>query len=75
MTERRPPAAGPFAEPHAPVEGGHASSLLCHAANALIRLFPRGGAVQAAWDATAERFTDHEATDALLVPERRDPWA
>jgi len=63
------------AEPAAPVEMGHASALLCHAANALIRLFPTAGPVKAAWDAKAERFTDHDAANKRLVPDQRDPWA
>ncbi len=62
-------------EPHAPVEVGHASALLCHAANALIRLFPTTGPVPAAWDAAAEKFVDHDAANRRLVPEQRDPWS
>jgi predicted dehydrogenase len=62
-------------EPRAPVEVGHASALLCHAANALIRLFPTAGPVRAGWDEKAERFADHEAANGRLVPEQRDPWA
>jgi len=62
-------------EPYAPVEVGHASALLCHAANALIRLFPERGPTRAAWDAGAERFAGHDAANALLVPRQRDPWA
>ena len=62
-------------EPNAPVEMGHASALLCHAANALIRLFPEAGPTKAAWDAQAERFVDQDAANRRLVPTQRDPWA
>jgi hypothetical protein len=62
-------------EPRAPVEVGHASALLCHAANALIRLFPESGPTKAAWDAKAEQFVGHDAANRRLVPEQRDPWA
>ena len=59
-------------EPRAPVEVGHASAVLCHAANALIRLFPETGPTRAAWDATLGRFVDQEAANRMLVPRRRD---
>jgi hypothetical protein len=57
----------------APVEVGHASAVLCHAANSLIRLFPEAGPTKAAWSATLGRFVDHEAANRMLVPRRRDP--
>ncbi len=62
-------------DPVAPVEVGHASALLCHAANALIRLFATSGPTKAAWDAKAEQFVGHDAANRLLVPVQRDPWA
>ena len=64
------------AEPRAPVEVGHASSVLCHAANALIRLFPTTGpGVVATWDPVRESFVGNDAANRLLVREQRDPWA
>jgi hypothetical protein len=63
-------------EPRAPVEVGHASSLLCHAANALIRLFPQTGpGVVAAWDPVQEAFVSNDEANRMLVREQRDPWA
>lgn len=62
-------------EPRAPVEVGHASALVCHAANALIRMFPATGPVPAAWDAAAEQFVDNDAANRRLVPDQRDPWS
>ena len=62
-------------EPNAPVEVGHASALLCHAANALIRLYPTAGSVKAAWDAKAEQFVDHADANHRLMPQQRDPWS
>jgi hypothetical protein len=62
-------------DPVAPVEIGHASALLCHAANALIRLCATAGPTKAAWDAKAEQFVGHDAANRLLVPMQRDPWA
>jgi len=64
------------AEPAAPVEVGHASAALCHAANALIRLFPQTGAGHVArWDAVHDRFIDDDAANRMLVPVQRDPWS
>lgn len=64
------------AEPRAPVEVGHASSLLCHAANALIRLFPRTGpGVVAAWDPGREEFVGNAQANRMLARDQRDPWA
>ena len=62
-------------EPRAPVEVGHTSALLCHAANALIRLFPAAGPTKAAWDVKAEQFVGHDVANRRLVPAQRDPWA
>jgi len=63
-------------EPRAPVEVGHASSLLCHAANALIRLFPKTGpGVVAAWDPVREAFVGNDEANRMLAREQRDPWA
>jgi hypothetical protein len=62
-------------EPRAPVEVGHASSLLCHAANALIRLFPKTGpGVVAAWDPVSEAFVGSDEANRMLAREQRDPW-
>jgi predicted dehydrogenase len=64
------------AEPRAPVEVGHASSLLCHAANALIRLFPKTGpGVVATWDPAREAFVGNDEANRMLAREQRDPWA
>ena len=64
------------AEPAAPVEVGHASSALCHAANALIRLFPQTGPGHVArWDAARDCFVDDDAANRMLVPAQRDPWS
>jgi len=64
------------AEPAAPVEVGHASSALCHAANALIRLFPETGPGHVArWDAARDCFVDDDAANRMLVPAQRDPWS
>jgi predicted dehydrogenase len=63
-------------EPRAPVEIGHASAALCHIANAMIRLFPqRGPEIQSKWDPKAERFTNDDAANKILVRETLDPWS
>lgn len=63
-------------EPRAPVEIGHASAVLCHIANAMIRLFPETGpGTIAKWDAKAERFTNNDRANQMLIREERDPWS
>lgn len=63
-------------DPRAPVEVGHASAVLCHIANAMIRLFPQTGpGTIAKWDAKSEAFTNNEAANKMLIRETRDPWA
>jgi len=63
------------AEPRAPVEVGHASAVLCHLANAVIRMFPETGPGKVAkWDAAKETFIDNEAANRMLVREQRNPW-
>jgi predicted dehydrogenase len=62
-------------EPSAPVEIGHASSVLCHIANAMIRLFPQSGPGRVAkWDATREQFVGDDEANKMLLREQRDPW-
>ena len=62
-------------EPRAPVEVGNASAVLCHLANAMIRLFPETGPGHVArWDAKQERFVDDDAANRMLIREQRDPW-
>ncbi|MDZ4848860.1 MAG: Gfo/Idh/MocA family oxidoreductase [Pirellulaceae bacterium] len=64
------------AEPRAPVELGHASSMLCHIANAMIRLFPKTGpGTVAKWDASKEEFLDNDGANQMLKREQRDPWS
>ncbi len=54
-------------EPLAPVEVGHASAVLCHIANAMIRLFPETGpGTVAKWDAKKEAFTNNDAANQML---------
>lgn len=63
-------------EPRAPVEIGHASSALCHIANATIRLFPRRGpGHRSKWNATTEQFTNDDLANKMLVRESVDPWS
>ncbi|MGV3485543.1 MAG: Gfo/Idh/MocA family protein [Planctomycetaceae bacterium] len=63
-------------EPRAPVEVGHSSAVLCHIANAMIRMFPETGPGHVAkWDAWQERFVDDEAANRLLVRETRAAWS
>ncbi len=63
------------AEPRAPVEVGHSSAVLCHIANAVIRMFPETGAGQVVkWDAAKEAFLDNDAANRMLVREQRNPW-
>ena len=63
-------------EPQAPVETGHASAVLCHIANAMIRLFPETGTGHVAkWDAKAEQFIDNDAANKMILREERDPWS
>lgn len=63
-------------EPRAPVEVGHASAVLCHIANAMIRLYPETGPGHIAkWDAKAEQFVDNDAANKMLAREQRDPWS
>ena len=62
-------------EPRAPVEVGHASAVLCHIANAMIRLYPETGAEHVAkWDARAESFIGDDRANEMLVREQRDPF-
>lgn len=64
------------AEPRAPVEVGHSSAVLCHIANAMIRLFPETGSGHIAkWNAKSETFIDNEAANQMLKREVRDPWS
>lgn len=63
------------AEPRAPVETGHSSAVLCHIANAMIRLFPKTGPGKVAkWDAEKEVFIDNDEANKMLVRAERDPW-
>ncbi|TWT52545.1 Glucose--fructose oxidoreductase precursor [Rubripirellula amarantea] len=63
-------------EPRAPVEVGHASAVLCHIANAMIRLFPQTGPGRVAkWDAASEQFVGDDLANRMLVREQRDPFA
>ena len=63
------------AEPRAPVEVGHSSAVLCHIANAAIRMFPESGPGKILkWDAEKEVFIDNDAANRMLVREQRDPW-
>ena len=55
--------------PNADVEEGHRSTTFAHLAN--IALATRA---RLDWDATAERFTNHEPANALLDYEYRKPW-
>ncbi len=62
-------------EPRAPVEVGHSSAVLCHLANAVIRMFPETGAGKIAkWDAEKETFIDNDTANMMLIREQRDPW-
>ncbi|WP_146455644.1 Gfo/Idh/MocA family protein [Rubripirellula tenax] len=63
-------------EPRAPVEVGHSSAVLCHIANAMIRMFPETGPGRIAkWDASAEAFTGDDQANKMLAREQRDPFA
>lgn len=63
-------------EPRAPVEVGHASAVLCHIANAVIRRFPETGPGHVAkWNATDEAFVGDDEANQMLVREQRDPWS
>jgi hypothetical protein len=63
-------------ETRAPVETGHASAVLCHIANAMIRMYPETGpGYVAKWDAKAEQFIDDNAANKMIVREERDPWS
>jgi predicted dehydrogenase len=62
-------------EPRAPVEVGHASSVLCHLANAMIRLFPETGSGHVGkWDAKKLEFVGDSAANRMLLREQRNPW-
>jgi predicted dehydrogenase len=62
-------------EPRAPVEVGHASAVLCHIANAMIRMFPETGpGYVAKWDAKGETFIGDDAANRMLSRFQRDPW-
>ena len=55
-------------EPRAPVEVGHSSAVLCHIANAVIRMFPETGpGTIAKWNAKTEAFTNNDAANRMLV--------
>ena len=63
-------------DPCAPVETGHASAVLCHIANAVIRMYPETGpGYVAKWDANAEQFIDDDAANKMIVREEGDPWS
>ncbi len=63
-------------EPRAPVEVGHASAVLCHVANAMIRLFPQTGPGRVAkWDAENETFIGDDLANQMLIRQPRDPFA
>ncbi len=63
-------------EPRAPVEVGHASAVLCHIANAMIRMFPETGVgTIVKWNSTKEVFTNHDAANRMLQRSVRDPYA
>lgn len=63
-------------EPLAPVEVGHASAVLCHIANAQIRLFAQRGAGHVAhWDPKTEQFTNDPAANKMLIRAPRNPFA
>ena len=63
-------------EPRAPVEVGHSSAVLCHLANAMIRLFPKTGpGTIAKWNAKTESFTNNDKANQMLKREARDPWS
>lgn len=55
--------------PNADVEEGHRSTTFCHIAN--IALATRA---RLDWDPDRERFTNHDAANALLHYEYRAPW-
>ncbi len=62
-------------EPRATVEVGHASAVLCHIANAVIRLFPLTGPGRVAkWDAVNEAFVGDDEANQMLVREQLDPF-
>jgi hypothetical protein len=62
-------------EPRAPVEVGHASSVLCHLANAMIRLFPETGRGHVGkWDAKKLEFIGDATANRMLARDQRDPW-
>lgn len=63
-------------EPRAPVEVGHSSAVLCHIANAMIRLFPETGPGHVArWDAQQEQFIGDDLANRMILRETRDPWS
>ena len=63
-------------ETRAPVEVGHASAVLCHIANAVIRMYPETGpGYVAKWDPEAEQFIDDDRANQMIVREERDPWS
>jgi hypothetical protein len=42
----------------------------------MIRLFPETGpGTIAKWDAKAERFTNNDRANQMLIREERDPWS
>jgi len=56
-------------EPKAPVEVGHGTAVMCHLANIALK---RG--IKLEWDPVAERFTNDEEANRMLVPHMRAPW-
>jgi predicted dehydrogenase len=63
-------------EPRAPVEVGHSSAVLCHIANAVIRMFPQSGPGRVVqWDAGKEMFVNDDQANQMLIREQRDPFA
>jgi hypothetical protein len=53
----------------APVEIGHRSTSICHLGNITMRL---GRKLH--WDPVAERFTDSEEANQMLIKPMRSPW-
>jgi len=57
-------------EPAAPVEIGHRSATVCHAANIAMRLKRR-----LRWDPDAERFIGDDEANRMLTRPKRSPWS
>lgn len=54
----------------APVHVGHHSATICHMANIAMR---RG--VKLEWDPKAERFTNDETANRMMIPSQRGEWS